>query len=69
MTEIVVINRCAADHPSVDWTALDLYTTAEPCAMCQSAVEWAGIPTVYYGTSIPYYDGKTPGSAGEAVAV
>lgn len=52
--EIVVINRCAADHPSVDWTALDLYTTAEPCAMCQSAVEWAGIPTVYYGTSIPY---------------
>jgi tRNA(adenine34) deaminase len=33
---------------------LDLYTTAEPCAMCQSAVEWAGIPIVYYGTSIPY---------------
>lgn len=52
--EIVVINRCAADHASIDWTALDLYTTAEPCAMCQSAVEWAGIPTVYYGTSIPY---------------
>jgi tRNA(adenine34) deaminase len=52
--EIVVINRCAADYPSVDWTALDLYTSAEPCAMCQSAVEWAGIATVYYGTSIPY---------------
>jgi len=22
--------------------------------MCQGAIEWAGIPTVYYGTSIPY---------------
>jgi tRNA(Arg) A34 adenosine deaminase TadA len=22
--------------------------------MCQSAIEWAGIACVYYGTSIPY---------------
>ena len=52
--EIDAINRCAAAHSSIDWTELDLYTTAEPCPMCQSAVEWAGIATVYYGTSIPY---------------
>jgi tRNA(adenine34) deaminase len=52
--EIDAINRCAAAHPSIDWTELDLYTTAEPCPMCQSAIEWAGIATVYYGTSIPY---------------
>ena len=52
--EIDAINRCAAAHSSIDWTEVDLYTTAEPCTMCQSAIEWAGIPTVYYGTSIPY---------------
>jgi tRNA(Arg) A34 adenosine deaminase TadA len=52
--EIDAINRCAESHPSIDWTGLDLYTTAEPCPMCQSAIEWAGIATVYYGTSIPY---------------
>jgi len=51
--EIDAINRCAATRRSIDWTALDLYTTAEPCPMCQSAIEWAGISTVYYGTSIP----------------
>ena len=52
--EIDAINRCASAHPQIDWTELDLYTTAEPCSMCQSAIEWAGIATVYYGTSIPY---------------
>ena len=52
--EIDAVNRCAAAHHMIDWTELDLYTTAEPCPMCQGAIEWAGIPTVYYGTSIPY---------------
>jgi tRNA(adenine34) deaminase len=52
--EMDVINRLAADQPQVDWDSLVLYTTAEPCPMCQSAIEWAGIPWVVYGSSIPY---------------
>lgn len=52
--EIVAINQCAALHKPKDWRGLDLYTTAEPCPMCQSAIIWAGIGRVYYGASIPY---------------
>jgi tRNA(Arg) A34 adenosine deaminase TadA len=52
--EIDVINRLAADQPRVDWSSLVLYTTAEPCPMCQSAIEWAGIPWVVFGSSIPF---------------
>lgn len=52
--EMVAINRCAELQKPTDWTELDLYTTAEPCPMCQSAIQWAGIAYVYYGTSIPY---------------
>ena len=50
--EIDVINRCAARHPEIDWTRLRLYTTAEPCCMCQAAILWAGIREVVFGTSI-----------------
>lgn len=52
--EIDAINRCAADHPDVAWERLTLYTTAEPCPMCQAAVAWCGIGTVVFGTSIAH---------------
>lgn len=52
--EIDAINRCASMHPGIDWRELDLYATAEPCPMCQGAIEFAGIGAVHYGTSIPW---------------
>lgn len=50
--EIDAINRFAAGKAQVPWSDLCLVTTAEPCCMCQSAVLWAGIPEVVFGTSI-----------------
>ncbi len=50
--EIEAIERCAAERPGVDWSRLWLYTTAEPCCMCQGAIVWAGIGRVVFGTSI-----------------
>ena len=52
--EMDAINKCATSNAKTDWTRLTLYTTAEPCAMCQGAVAWAGIKRVVYGSSIPF---------------
>lgn len=52
--EMDAINKCAASNPKIEWSKLTLYTTAEPCAMCQGAVAWAGIKRVVYGSSIPF---------------
>lgn len=48
--EIVAINNGAAKAPN--WSQLTLYTTAEPCPMCMSAILWTGIGRVVFGTSI-----------------
>ena len=49
--EIDVIN-CYAANEMNHWSRLRLYTTAEPCCMCQAAIIWARIPEVVFGTSI-----------------
>jgi len=51
--EIVAINNLfeSIDQPATH--RLTLYTTAEPCSMCQSAIHWAGLARVVYGSSIP----------------
>jgi tRNA(adenine34) deaminase len=55
--EMDAINKCAASNAKIDWTKLTLYTTAEPCAMCQGAVAWSGIRRVVFGSSIPFLKG------------
>ncbi len=40
--------------PESRWPEVDLYTTAEPCPLCQGAIEFARIRIVHYGSSIPY---------------
>ena len=58
--EIDAINHWAANRKagsvgqSNPQPALTLYTTAEPCPMCQSAILWSGIQTVVFGTSIRF---------------
>jgi tRNA(Arg) A34 adenosine deaminase TadA len=49
--EIAAINDYVRQN-GTDWQELTLYTSAEPCCMCQGAVLWAGITEVVYGTSI-----------------
>lgn len=50
--EIDVINQYALRESQPDWSLLDLYSTAEPCPLCQAAIIWSGIGRVFFGTSI-----------------
>jgi tRNA(Arg) A34 adenosine deaminase TadA len=52
--EIDAINRLAESQIENEAEDLVLYTTAEPCPMCQGAILWSGIETVVYGTSIRF---------------
>lgn len=67
--EIAGINNCTAvltdphghwkltpSELSQAWSQLTLYTTAEPCAMCASAIRWAGFRECVYGTSAAMMD-------------
>ena len=52
--EIDAINRLAESLADFDGSQLALYTTAEPCPMCQGAILWSEIGMVVYGTSIRF---------------
>ena len=62
--EIAAINNCTSvlrdpngpyrlspEQTSEAWKQLSLYTTAEACPMCSSAIRWAGFKEYVYATS------------------
>jgi tRNA(Arg) A34 adenosine deaminase TadA len=52
--EVVAINNFAKLHPNRSYRETILYTTAESCPMCMSAIVWSKIALTVYGTSIPF---------------
>ncbi|WP_027634662.1 nucleoside deaminase [Clostridium hydrogeniformans] len=49
--EIEAIRNATEKLKTLDLSGYILYSSAEPCPMCKSAILWAKIPVVYYGTS------------------
>lgn len=50
--EIACMEDYVRRHGNRGWGPLALYTTGEPCSMCMSALVWAGIGGVVFGSSI-----------------
>lgn len=51
--EVEAIRDACARLGTVDLTGCDLYTTAEPCAMCVATMYLSGIATLYYASAGP----------------
>ncbi|WP_166332978.1 nucleoside deaminase [Sphingobacterium chungjuense] len=49
--EINAIRAAAKKIGKADLSGCTLYTSAEPCPMCVSAIYWANITEVYYGNT------------------
>ena len=50
--EIMAIRSACKKLGTFDLSDCELYTTAEPCPMCQGAILWANIRKVWFGCNI-----------------
>jgi tRNA(Arg) A34 adenosine deaminase TadA len=50
--EINAIRQASRKIKSFDLSGAVIYSTTEPCPMCFSAIHWAGIQVIVYGTTI-----------------
>ena len=50
--EIMAIRKASEKLGTHDLSGYILYATGYPCPMCLSAIIWANIKTVYYGTNL-----------------
>ncbi|KUM96403.1 guanine deaminase [Streptomyces yokosukanensis] len=50
--EVAAMNDYVRRHGNHGWAGTTLYTTGEPCPMCVSAMAWADLRRVVWGSSI-----------------
>lgn len=50
--EVMAIRKAGKVLGTYDLSGCTLYTTGYPCPMCLSAIIWANIKKVYYGTNL-----------------
>lgn len=50
--EVNAIRKASQTLNRYDLSDCSIYTTTEPCPMCFSAIHWARIPLIIYGTEI-----------------
>ena len=53
-SEVVAMNDYIARNGNQGWEHLTMYGTGEACPMCMSAMVWAGIPRIVYGSDTAY---------------
>lgn len=53
-SEVMAMNAYITRNGNKDWEHLTMYGTGEACPMCMSAMVWAGIPRMVYGSDTPF---------------
>lgn len=48
--EIEAIRKASKKLKNYDMSGCEIYSTTEPCPMCYTALHWAKIGTIYFGT-------------------